>query len=130
MNFTIKQIKQAHNKVKSGADFLAYIRDIQQIGVVSYETYVVDGHSEYLGKDYNVVISQSEYTTLTIAALVHLNTFEIDLHKHQHGETDYMTFCKDCAKSGIAKWTIDIIQGTCTYYDKVGEIILVESIGL
>lgn len=31
--FTIQQIKDAHSKVKSGADFPAYIQDIKKLGV-------------------------------------------------------------------------------------------------
>lgn len=31
--FTVEQIKTAHSKVKSGADFPAYIQDIKKLGV-------------------------------------------------------------------------------------------------
>jgi hypothetical protein len=41
--FTVEQIKTAHGKVKSGADFPAYIQDIKKLGVTSYETFVTDG---------------------------------------------------------------------------------------
>ena len=33
--FTVNQIKEAHSKVKSGADFPAYIQDIKKLGVYS-----------------------------------------------------------------------------------------------
>jgi len=42
--FTLNQVKQAHSKVKSGADFPAYIVAIKTLGVVYYQTYVTDGH--------------------------------------------------------------------------------------
>lgn len=35
--FTTEQIHAAHSKVKSGADFPNYIRDLKQLGVVYYE---------------------------------------------------------------------------------------------
>ena len=38
--FTVEQIKVAHSKVKSGADFPAYIQDIKKLGVTFYETFV------------------------------------------------------------------------------------------
>ena len=44
--FTVEQIKAAHSKVKSGADFPKYIRDIKLLGVTAYETWVVDSHTE------------------------------------------------------------------------------------
>jgi uncharacterized protein YbcV (DUF1398 family) len=31
-----------------------------------------------------------------------------------------MTFCQDCAENGIEKWTLDMSEYTCTYYDRVG----------
>ena len=47
--FTLDQIKSAHSKVKSGADFPAYIREIKELGVTYYEAYVADGHVDYHG---------------------------------------------------------------------------------
>jgi uncharacterized protein YbcV (DUF1398 family) len=44
------------------------------------------------------------------------------------GKTDYLTFCNDCAKSGIEKWIVRLEEMTCTYYDKAGNDILVEKI--
>ena len=35
--FTVEQIKAAHSKVQSGADFPAYIREIKELGVTHYE---------------------------------------------------------------------------------------------
>jgi len=53
--FTVKQITTAHRKVKSGADFPAYIKEIKQLGVTNYETFVSDGHTHYSGtNDYEI----------------------------------------------------------------------------
>jgi len=49
--FTSEQIKAAHGKVKSGADFPAYIQAIEKIGVTYYETFVEDGHADYYGEN-------------------------------------------------------------------------------
>ena len=43
--FTIDQIKEAHSKVKSGADFPQYVQDLIKLGVIHYTTYVRDGHT-------------------------------------------------------------------------------------
>jgi len=50
------------------------------------------------------------------------------LKSHQKGETDYFTYCKHCAETGIGNWLIDLKKMTCTYYDKAGNEILVENI--
>lgn len=36
--FTITEIEQAHEQVKSGADFPNYIKKINELGVKSFET--------------------------------------------------------------------------------------------
>ena len=54
--------------------------------------------------------------------------FKHYLKIHQQGETDYLTFCKHCAETGIEKWIVCLDKMTCTYYDKAGNEILVEEI--
>ena len=49
--FTLERIKAAHSKVKSGADFPAYVQELIVLGVINYETYVADGHTDYFGKN-------------------------------------------------------------------------------
>jgi uncharacterized protein YbcV (DUF1398 family) len=37
---------------------------------------------------------------------------------HQQGKTDFPTFCKHAAETGVEKWRVDISQMTCTYLIK------------
>lgn len=126
--FTIEQVKQAHSKVKSGADFPAYIKDIKQLGVINYETFVSDGHTNYYGIDDYKATTPAKYDELSIAETNNPEQFRADLKAHQQGKTDYPGFCNDCAKSGIEKWIVDTIKMTCTYYDESGNDILIENI--
>jgi uncharacterized protein YbcV (DUF1398 family) len=126
--FTVEQIKAAHEKVKSGADFPAYIQDLKKLGVSYYETFVSDGHTEYHGTNSFKTSISAKYATLRIADVSDTKQFKADLKVHQQGKTNYLTFCNDCAKSGIDKWEVCLDKMTCTYYDKLGKIILVEEI--
>lgn len=126
--FTIEQIKAAHGKVKSGADFPAYIRDLKKLGVTYYETFVSDGHTDYFGADDYKTSSSPRYSALNVAETSDTAGFKADLAAHQQGKTDYMTFCYDCAKSGIEKWAVCMEKMTCTYYDKAGREVLEEII--
>jgi len=126
--FTVEQIELAHSKVASGADFPKYIREIREIGVTAFTTWVYDSHTEYFGKSGFQIKSKPQYKTLTIAVSNDKENFIRCLKKHQRGETDYLTFCKDCAETGIEKWLVDLLQMTCTYYDRAGVEILVEII--
>ena len=126
--FTIDQIKLAHSKVKSGADFPIYIQELIKLEVIYYNTYVNDGHNDYFGQNNYIVSSDSLAKKLFVADISNGNQFKLDLKAHQEGKTDYITFCNDCAKSGIERWGVDLVKMTCTYFDKAENIILVEGI--
>lgn len=126
--FTVEQIKAAHCKVKSGADFPAYIKNIKKLGVTFYETFVIDSHTVYYGANNYKISSVAKYETLTIAQISNIEQFRANIKAHQQGKTDYATFCKDCAKSGIEKWAVCMEKMTCTYYDLAGKEILIEQI--
>jgi uncharacterized protein YbcV (DUF1398 family) len=126
--FTIEQIKTAHSKVKSGADFPAYIQEIKKLGVTHYETFVADGHTDYYGENDFKTSSPAKYDTLKISETSNLDQFKADIKAHQQGKTDYPTFCNDCAKSGIEKWAVRMDEMTCTYFDTAGYELLVEKI--
>ena len=126
--FTLDQIKAAHSKVKSGADFPNYIQELIQLGVTFYEAYVSDGHTDYLGTNGYQMSSEPEYSELNVAEQSDVEQFRLDLKAHQQGKTDYATFCNDCAKSGVEKWTVRMDKMTCTYYDKSANELLEEKI--
>lgn len=126
--FTLEQIKDAHAKVKSGADFPNYIKELKSFGVIKYETSVEDGDTVFFGENEFRISSNPKYDELEIADDSNPEQFKSDLKAHQRGDTDYKTFCDDCAKSGIEKWIVDVEKMTCTYYDKDGNEILVETI--
>lgn len=126
--FTVEQIKAAHSKVKSGADFPAYIRDIQKLGVTYYETFVTDGHTDYYGENQYKKTSGAKYDALEIAAVPAISQFKTDLLAHQRGKTDYMSFCREAAGSGVEMWAVCMEKMTCTYYDLEGRAMLDEQI--
>ena len=126
--FTVEQIKAAHSKVKSGAEFPAYIQEIKALGVTHYEAYVTDGHIDYHGaKDYTAKVP-AKYDPLVIADSSKSEEFKAALVAHQQGKTNFLTFIKMCATFGIEKWAISMDKMTCTYYDKAENEMLVEQI--
>ncbi|QQT26685.1 DUF1398 domain-containing protein [Sphingobacterium spiritivorum] len=126
--FTIEQIRQAHAKVKSGADFPAYMREIKALGVLGYDAYVADGRIDYFGAEGYTTSAPAKYDRMDVAGQSDIVQFRKDLKDHQQGLTDYLTFCRDCARSGVEKWIIDMDRMTCAYYDKAGNELLIENI--
>lgn len=128
--FTIEQIKAAHSKVKSGADFPSYVQEIKKLGVKRYECFVIDGHTIYFGENDFSLVSQPKYSELAIAESSNKEQSIADIKAHQQGKTDYPTFSRDCAKSGIEKWVVNIDEMTCIYFDKAGFELLLEKISI
>jgi uncharacterized protein YbcV (DUF1398 family) len=126
--FTGDQLKAAHAKVRSGADFPVYIREIKALGVTRYETYVADGHADYHGTGGHTAKLPAKYAPLVIAGLPDKKRFQAELKAHQNGKTDFLTFIRMSAEYGIEKWQICMEQMTCTYYDRSGNSVLVEEI--
>lgn len=126
--FTVDQIKAAHSKVKSGADFPAYVQDLIKLGVASYNTYVADGHTDYYGANGYKTTSPARYDSLVVAEQSNDAEFKTKLKEHQQGKSDYPTFIRQCAEWGVYKWVVLMDKMTCTYYDKTGKELLVETI--
>lgn len=126
--FTVEEIEFAHSKVKSGAEFPKYIQEIKELGVVKFETFVEDSHTVYFGKDDFRTNSKAKYAPLQISEKGSLEKFMKYLKIHQNGETDYFTFCRHCAETGVEKWIVDLHAYTCTYFDRNGVEVLVEKI--
>jgi uncharacterized protein YbcV (DUF1398 family) len=126
--FTITQIKEAHSNVKSGEDFPAYIQDLIELGVQGYDTFVNDGRMEYYGADNFRVSETDTYESISIAPSANKERFIEFLVMHQDGQSDYITFCQHAAQCGIAKWSVNIIGMSCTYFDQLGSAILIEKI--
>lgn len=126
--FTSEQIKAEHSKVKSGADFPTYIQEIKKMGVISYEVFVTDGSTFYAGENDYKTSAPAKYEKIAVAQNTNAAQFLADLKAHQQGKTDYLTFCADCAKSGVEKWVVNLDKMTCIYYDLAGNEILTEDI--
>jgi len=126
--FTLQQIQQVHSKVKSGADFPAYVRDLKQLGLGGYVAFVSDGNTTYFGNNDFEITSPTKYEALQISQNLDKKQFASDLKAHQQGKTDFLAFCKDCAKSGINKWILDFNKMTCVYFDLEENEVLTEEI--
>lgn len=126
--FTLEQIQAAHAKVKTGADFPKYIQALIALGVRSYDTFVIDGHSEFHGADGYAVVSPAKYPEINITGESNTEKFAKFLRRHQQGETNYLIFCGHAAETGVQKWTVDTAGMSCTYFDSEGNQMLREAI--
>jgi uncharacterized protein YbcV (DUF1398 family) len=126
--FTEQQIKEAHSRVKTGADFPRYIQEIKKLGLVRYEYLVDDGTTVYYGEYGYEVKSAARYEPFAIAAESSASALRHIIAIHQQGQTDFLTFCRQAAEAGVEKWVIDTQKMMCTYYDLKGNEMVAEPI--
>lgn len=126
--FTEEQLKAAHNKVKTGADFPKYINEIKLLGLLRYEFWVDNGRVIYYGSNGYVVNSAPKYPQLEISGNSSTEQLKHTIAIHQQGLTDFITFCKEAAAAGVDKWVIDSQRMLCIYYDSAGNEMVAEPI--
>jgi uncharacterized protein YbcV (DUF1398 family) len=126
--FTTEQIEKLHGRLGSAETLDDYVRSLAGIGVVRYDSYVSDGHSEYLGHDGHRVISQPVHDQLSVAVDSDRKAFLVHLRRHERGETGYPEMSKGMADSGVEAWTVDTHAMTMTFHDQSGEVLLAEHI--
>ncbi|MFA6246007.1 MAG: DUF1398 family protein [Mucilaginibacter sp.] len=126
--FTIQQIKAAHAKVKTGADFPVYVQEIKQLGLLRYEYLVKNGQTVYHGANNIQVNSEAIYVEKTISEISSPATVKQIIIDHQQGKTDFLTFCTQAANAGVEKWVVDTQTMLCSYYDLDGNPMVAEPI--
>ena len=127
--FTIDDIHAAESKIKTGADFPMFIKEIKGMGVKRNDVYVSNGLSIYFDDEDNAQqLSPDGYPPLIINDEASAGKLKHALEIHQKGETDYFTFCKQAADAGVEKWVTDLDEMTCTYLDAEGNELVKEKI--
>jgi uncharacterized protein YbcV (DUF1398 family) len=126
--FTKEQIETAHSKVKSGADFPKYVREIKSIGVKSHEVVLIDGTWIFKGADEQVVQFKRGIENVYVSPKPSPEKFKQILSSHQKWETDYPTFCIEAGETGVERWISDFEHMTVTYLASNGNVIDIEPI--
>ncbi|HTM97867.1 MAG TPA: DUF1398 family protein [Pedobacter sp.] len=128
MMFTIEDIRNAEQKIKTGADFPLFIKEIKAMGVERNDVYVMNGMSIYFGNNEHTVESAPAYETLLIEEQSSAQDLQKALKIHQEGQTDFQTFCRQAASAGVEKWVTDLKEMTVSYLDMAGNELIVEKI--
>jgi uncharacterized protein YbcV (DUF1398 family) len=125
---TKEQILSTLSKVRTGKDYPKLVQDLKILGVLKYEHLVSTGANVYYGTSNYPILLKQEGISLTVNDNSSQEKLKKALKIHQAGETDYPTFCKQAAESGVDKWIGDLTKMTVSYIDKEGRILLVEAI--
>lgn len=126
--FTLEQIDEIHENSGKRTSLPEYLHALNAIGVIRYDSFIADGHSEYYGADNQKLVSPPVHEKYIIAEISNLEALHIHLKLHEQGETDYFQMSQGLADSGIEKWTFDTKEMTIAYFDIAGNALLVEDI--
>jgi uncharacterized protein YbcV (DUF1398 family) len=126
--FTVEQIEEIHGRLGGAETLSDYVQELAALGVERYDSFVSDGHSEYLGSDGHRVITDVVHDELTIAESSDRDQFLDHLRRHERGETSYLEMSTGLAETGVERWTVESQAMTMTFYNCSGDILLVEQI--
>ncbi|MFI5040460.1 MAG: DUF1398 domain-containing protein [Acidimicrobiales bacterium] len=126
--FTIEQIEELHARFGNAETLADYVRSLAALGVARYDSFVSDGHSEYLGRDAQRATSHAVHDQLTIAESSDRDALLDHLRRHEQGETSYVEMSEGLAASGIERWTVDTSAMSMTFYNRSGYAVRVEQI--
>jgi len=126
--FTLEQINDLHERLGSAKTFPEYVRSLKALGVERCDSYLADGHSEYISQTGERVVSPPVHEAVAVAETSQREAFLQHLSRHEQRQTSYLEMSMGLAESGIEKWTIDTRKMKMTFYDKCGREMLVEQI--
>ena len=126
--FTMAQIDDLHARLGRADSLGDYLRGLAVAGVVRFESFVSDDHSEFFSADGLRVVSPAHHEVLPVAEVSDRSTFLVHLRRHSAGETSYLEISEGLAESGVEKWVADTTALTMSYLDRAGAVLLVEAI--
>jgi uncharacterized protein YbcV (DUF1398 family) len=126
--FTLSEIDELHARLGSAETLADYLRALAAIGVVRFESFLVDGHTEFFSRDGGRVVSPSHHEVMTVAELSDRDAVLEHLQRHRDKETSYVEMSAGLASSGIEKWVADTAALTLAYCDREGRALLVDKV--
>jgi uncharacterized protein YbcV (DUF1398 family) len=126
--FTLDQITDIHDRLGNQDTLGAYLRALRDIGVETYDSYITDGHSEYVGAGGQRLVGPAFHETFTVAETCDKERFLQYMRLVEEGGVGYEEMSRALADNGVEKWTFDTAELTITYLDKAGTVLLREKV--
>jgi uncharacterized protein YbcV (DUF1398 family) len=126
--FTWAQIEEMHGRLGLAETLADYLRGLAALGVVRFESFVSDGHTEFFGAGGQRVVSPTHHEVLRVAEDSDRDAFLEHLRQHVARETSYLDMSRGLADSGVEKWVADTAALTMTYRGRDGVVLLVDQI--
>jgi uncharacterized protein YbcV (DUF1398 family) len=126
--FTLEQLNDLHDRLGKQDTVRDYVRALRSLGVRRYESYIVDGHTEFFGEDGQKILSPPAHEVLPVCDVSDAGMARHHLDLHDQRKTSYLEMSRGLANSGIEKWVVDTHAMTMVFCDKQGSELIVEEI--
>lgn len=125
---TLAQIEDVHDRLGSRESLGAYVRELREIGVSGYDSFLSDGRTEFSCSDGTTLTSGVHHEALAVVAEPDHAAIHDALAKAQRGDSSYLEMSKELADAGLERWSVDTVALTMTYVDIAGRHVLVEQL--
>ena len=127
MNFSLETINEAQSKY-TGVDFPKLIREFKHMGMLTNSYDIKTGIVTYKHQDGEQIKVESKAVDVPINIISSQDVAQGVLKRHQAGNTDFLTFCREIAGVGVYKWVSNMDEMTCSYYDVYDYVVVKEEI--
>lgn len=128
--FSLEDITRIHDELGKADTLPEYLRALRDIGVRHYDSFVIDGHSEYHTADGRTLASEPVHSRFIVGDTCDRDAFLAYMTLVGQGGVGYEQMSQRLAELGVEKWTFDTVALTITYTDKSGRTLLSEPVGL
>lgn len=127
MEFSLTSIQEAH-KLYTGPDFPKLIKAFKSMEMITNIFDLETGIVTYINRSGDILESTGIKVEFDICETGKYEEAIFALQRNQRGESDFYSFCNEVAKAGIYKWVSDLDAMTCSYFDKMEQVIIIENI--
>lgn len=127
LEFSLEAIQQAHSQY-TGVDFPKLIHQFKLMGMKTNTCDIQSGIVVYEHTNGERIQVHGNPVDVPVHTNPSKTIAKDVLQRHQAGETDFLTFCREIAAAGVCQWVIDLEQMTCSYVDLQDGVVIVEEI--
>ncbi|MEO6606701.1 MAG: DUF1398 family protein [Aeromicrobium sp.] len=126
---TLAEIDIVHDQFGKADTLDTYCRALDDLGVVSYDSYVVDGHTAFRTAAGDELATPAHHELVEVAAEPDHAAVHATLARAAAGEIGYVEMSTLLGAAGLDRWSVDTRRLVMTYTDVLGETVLVEQLG-
>ncbi|MGJ9422901.1 DUF1398 family protein [Aeromicrobium sp. CF3.5] len=125
---SLQQIDDVHARLGTAELLVDYVRALAALGVTHYDSFVIDGHTEYRTVEGTDLVGPPHHDRFEIAESADPEAFHAVMAQVELGALDYTQMSSALARCGVERWSVDTAALTMAYCDTTGGNLLIEQL--